>query len=175
MKQKPLDIDWMEVAKIGMPIVGPFIQAGMWYGFVNIDKRAQALGRLIAIAEVIPTVELNLPKGVVLASMYDYVDDAATLLLGLLEAVRDIPDKVKKEVEEAVNEIVSEVKEDIIPEGIDETKAVGDFQDCIAGFFRDTPSYLQNRLSKGIYITGCMVRKGYTQKYIGELIKRFID
>ena len=81
-KKKPIDINWTKVAELGMPVIGPFIQGALWYGFVNIDSRAQALGRLIAIAEIVP---------------------------------------------------------------------------------------------EGIYITGCMVRKGYTQKFVGELIKRFLD
>ena len=70
-RKKPIDIDWSKVAELSMPVIGPFVQGAMWYGFVNIDSRAQALGRLIAIAEIVPAVDLNLPKGVVLASLYD--------------------------------------------------------------------------------------------------------
>ena len=98
-------IDWVETAKLVMPIFQPFIQGVLWYSFANLDKRAQALSRFIAIAEVIPAVDLNLPKGVVLASMYDGVEDALEIWTTLIETLQEIPDKVK--------EIVKETKEDI--------------------------------------------------------------
>ena len=109
-KKEPIDIDWIEVAKIGMPIVGPFVQGAMWYGFANIDKRALALSRFIAIAEVIPAVDLNLPKGVVLASMYDGVEDALAIWSTLVETLQEIPDKVKELVEDTKEDI-----EELIP------------------------------------------------------------
>ena len=172
-RKKPIDIDWSKVAELSMPVIGPFVQGAMWYGFVNIDSRAQALGRLIAIAEIVPAVDLNLPKGVVLASLYDSTEDTLKIARDLVDAIVEIPDTVKEKIDQITDDLPS--KEDILPEGINEAKAVGDFQDCRNGYKRDTPSYLQNRVTEGIYISGCMVRKGYTQKYAGELIKRFLD
>ena len=172
-RKKPIDIDWSKVAELSMPVIGPFVQGALWYGFVNIDSRAQALGRLIAIAEIVPAVDLNLPKGVVLASLYDSTEDTLKIARDLVDAIIEIPDTVKEKIDQITEDLPT--KEDILPEGIDERKALGDFQDCRTGYQRDTPGYLRNRLTEGIYITGCMVRKGYTQKYVGELIKRFLD
>jgi len=173
MAKKPLEIDWSKVAELSMPVIGPFVQGGIWYGLINIDSRAQALGRLIAIAEIVPAVDLNLPKGVVLASLYDSTEDTLKIARDLVDAIIEIPDTVKEKIDQITEDLPS--KEDILPEGINEAKAVGDFQDCRNGYKRDTPALLQNRVTEGIYISGCMVRKGYTQKYVGELIKRYLD
>ena len=166
-RKKPIDIDWSKVAELSMPVIGPFVQGALWYGFVNIDSRAQALGRLI------PTIDLNVPAPVVLASLYDSTEDTLKIARDLVDAIVEIPDTVKEKIDQITDDLPS--KEDILPEGINEAKAVGDFQDCRNGYKRDTPSYLQNRVTEGIYISGCMVRKGYTQKYVGELIKRYLD
>ena len=83
-KQVVPDIDWSKVAELGFPVIAPFVQGGIWYGAMTIDKRAEALGRLIAIAEVIPAVDLNLPKGVVLASLYDSTADVHLVLLHII-------------------------------------------------------------------------------------------
>ena len=91
----------------------------------------------------------------------------------MVDAIIEIPDTVKEKIDQITEDLPS--KEDILPEGINEAKAVGDFQDCRNGYKRDTPALLQNRVTEGIYISGCMVRKGYTQKYVGELIKRYLD
>ena len=172
-RKKPIDIDWSKVAELSMPVIGPFVQGAMWYGFVNIDSRAQALGRLIAIAEIVPAVDLNLPKGVVLASLYDSTEDTLEIAKDLVDAIIEIPDTVKEKINEITEDLPS--KEDIMPEGIDAREALADFNDCRNGYKRDTPSLLQNRVTEGVYISGCMVRKGYTQKFVGEMIKRYLD
>ena len=173
MAKKPLEIDWSKVAELSMPVIGPFVQGGIWYGLINIDSRAQALGRLIAIAEIVPAVDLNLPKGVVLASLYDSTEDTLEIAKDLVDAIIEIPDTVKEKINEITEDLPS--KEDITPEGIDARQALDDFQDCRNGYKRDTPRLLQNRVTEGVYISGCMVRKGYTQKFVGEMIKRYLD
>jgi len=169
-------IDWVETAKLVMPIFQPFIQGVLWYSFANLDKRAQALSRFIAIAEVIPAVDLNLPKGVVLASMYDGVEDALEIWTTLIETLQEIPDKVKeivKETKEDIEELIP-TKEDILPGPIDKQKFLADYGDCLNGYNRDTPSYLKNDYSKQLYIQGCLIRKGYGIKFIKQAIRDFL-
>ena len=169
-------IDWLETVKLVMPIFQPFIQGILWYGFSNFDKRAQALSRFIAIAEVIPAVDLNLPKGVVLASMYDGVEDALAIWSTLVETLQDIPDKVKEIVKETKEEIIDIIptKEDILPDPIDKQKFLADYGDCLNGYNRDTPGYLKNDYSKQLYIQGCLIRKGYGLKFIKQAIRDFL-
>jgi len=173
-------IDWIETVKVVMPIFQPFIQGVLWYGFTNFDKRAQALSRFIAIAEVIPAVDLNLPKGVVLASMYDGVEDALAIWSTLVETLQDIPDAVKdivKETKEDIIEIIptkEDIVEEILPDEIDKVKFLADYGDCLNGYNRDTPGYLKNDYTKQIYIQGCLIRKGYALKIIKQAIRDFL-
>jgi len=156
-------IDWLETAKIVMPIVQPFVQGGIWYAFTNFDKRAQALSRFIAIAEVIPAVDLNLPRGVVLASMYDGIEDALKIWAQLVDAIAEIPQAVKELVDETVEKIEEIVpdKEDVV-EGTQE--ASHEFQGAIA----DCKANAQRELGWAAYpllgapwIVGCMLQKGF--------------
>ena len=169
-KQVVPDIDWSKVAELGFPVIAPFVQGGIWYGAMTIDKRAEALGRLIAIAEVIPAVDLNLPKGVVLASLYDSTADTIKLLMDLVDAISEIPDSVK----ETLKEIKDDVTPDFLEEDLDPVKALGDVQDCKQAFKDATPSFLRNRVTESAYITQCLIRKGYGQKLIAELIRKYV-
>ena len=40
----------------------PFIQGIVWVGLSKVDKRINALNNLIAVAEIVPTIDLGLPK-----------------------------------------------------------------------------------------------------------------
>ena len=79
-------------------------------GFSKIDKKADAVSKLIAIAEPIPTLDLNLPRPVVLASLYHSVDEALDVLNDVIDFMKDLDipsadeiiDKVKDEVKEEV-------------------------------------------------------------------------
>jgi len=155
-------IDWLETVKIVMPIVQPFVQGALWYGFTNFDKRAQALSRFIAIAEVIPAVDLNLPQGVVLASMYDGVEDALAIWTTLVETLQEIPDKVKeivKDTKEDIEELIPD-KDDIL-DPIRENDQVQAIGACIAN--------AKKHLGWGVYtpvgyawIVSCMAQKGFS-------------
>ena len=116
MKKKPLDFlnepQTVKMAELILPMVIPFIQALIWYGFTKIDKRANALNNLIALGEIIPAVDLGLPKGVVLAALYDKTEDSLNLINDLVQSLQELPNKVK----EKVGEIVKETKEEITPD-----------------------------------------------------------
>ena len=133
------NVDFTRVMQILIPILQPVIIGGLWLGLSKIDSRASALSALITICEPIPTMDLNLPPPVVLASMYHSVD------------------------------------EEILPEKLDPQDIVSDYQDCVNGYERDTPKILQNRVSKGLYLQGCLLRKGYAQKVVLEYIRKALD
>ena len=162
------NVDFTRVLQITVPILQPVIIGGLWLMISRLDKRADALSALITICEPIPTIDLNLPPPVVLASMYHSVDELADVIEEVIEALRnlDIP---------STEEIVRKVKEEILPEKLDPQDIISDYRDCENGYKRDTPNWLQNKVSKGIYIQGCLIRKGYTQKIVLEYIRKTLE
>ena len=162
------NVDFTRVMQIMIPILQPVIIGGLWLGLSKIDKRASALSALITIAEPIPTMDLNLPPAVVLASMYHSVDELADIIEEVIQAIKDL-DLPNTE------EIVEKVKEEILPEKLDPKEILSDFQDCVNGYERDTPNLLKGKTAKGIYIQGCLLRKGYAQKAILEYIRDKLD
>lgn len=162
------NVDFTRIMQILIPILQPVIIGGLWLGLSKIDKRASALSALITICEPIPTIDLNLPPPVVLASMYHSVDELADVIEEVIEALRnlDIPN---------TEEIVKKVKEEILPEKVDPKEVLTDFQDCVAGYERDTPNFLKSKTAKGLYIQGCLLRKGYAQKAIKEAIRDYLS
>ena len=161
------NVDFTRVMQILIPILQPVMIGGLWLLISRLDKRADALSKLIAIAEPIPTVDLNIPKPVVLASLYHSVDELADVLGDVLEFLQnlDVP---------SAEEIVEKVKEELLPEKIDPKEVLTDFQNCVAGYERDTPNFLKSKTAKGLYIQGCLLRKGYAQKAIKEIIRDYL-
>ena len=151
------DIDWTKAAEIGMPVIAPFIQGGLWYGAMFIDKRAKALGRVVAIAEIIPAVDLNLPKGVVLATLYDSTSDTIKLLMDFVDAIQEIPDTVKTTLEE--------IKEDIVPEAPFKEEShqfQNAFADCVSNARKELGDGWKFNALSGPWVVSCMLQKGYT-------------
>lgn len=70
------NIDWNRVVLTIIPILQPILIFGGWLVFSRMDKRADALSKLIAVTEPIPAVDLNLPSAVVLASLYHSLEEA---------------------------------------------------------------------------------------------------
>ena len=106
IEEIPWDIILPEVVKA----FTPFIQGITWYGFNKLDSRARAVSRLIAIAEPIPTIDLNVPRPVALASMYLFADE----VLDVLDEVRDflgIGGKVKDIIADTKEFFETEVQE----------------------------------------------------------------
>jgi len=166
-------IDWVETVKVVMPIFQPFVQGALWYAFTNLDKRAQALSRFIAIAEVIPAVDLNLPKGVVLASMYDGIEDALAIWTTLIDTLQNIPEQVKeliKETKEDIEELIPD-KEDIL-EPVEE--ASHQFQtalaDCVANAKANLKYGTYYTPAGPLWIVSCMTQKGFNinLKYVKD-------
>ena len=63
------------------------------------------MNNLIAIGEVIPAIDLGLPKGVVLGALYDKTGDSMKIIAKLVDALRDIPDDVKDFIDKKQEEV----------------------------------------------------------------------
>ena len=106
------NIDWTRLVQI----LSLLIVFGAWLLFSKFDKRADAVSKLIAIAEPIPTIDLNVPKPVVLASLYHALDQALDILEDVIEFLQDVNvpsaeeiiEEIKKEGEEAVEKTKEE-------------------------------------------------------------------
>mgnify|MGYP003674346439 CR=1 FL=1 len=161
------NIDWTRTFQIIVPILQPVIIGGLWLAFAKFDKRADAVSKFIAIAESIPTIDLNLPTPVVLASLYHSIDEALEVLEEVIQRLKDfeIP---------TTEDIVKKVKEEILPDPIDKPKLISDFQDCVNGYERDTYEWLKSPTTKALYVNGCLIRKGYTSKIIKEAIRDYL-
>ena len=83
------NIDWNRLLFTVIPLLKPFIIFGSWVIFARINTKASVTSKLIAIAEVIPTIDLGVPREIVLASLYDFTDDTLDLLDAIAETILD--------------------------------------------------------------------------------------
>jgi len=105
-KEIMANIDWTRL----VPILQPLIIFGLWILFSKVDKRADAVSKLIAIVEPIPTIDLNVPRPVVLASLYHSMEDALEMLEALAEWAGDLPDLVAQLIQGLKADITPDVK-----------------------------------------------------------------
>ena len=105
------NIDWTRL----VPILSPLIVFGAWLLFSKFDKRADAVSKLIAVAEPIPAIDLNVPKPVVLASLYHSLDQALDILEDVIEFLQGIEIPSAKEIiDDIKDEITEETKEEAV-------------------------------------------------------------
>jgi len=162
------NIDWTQWMQVIIPVMQPIIIFGAWLGLSKIDNRADLVSKIIAIAEPIPTLDLNVPRPVVLASIYHSVDETLDILEALMDLLEDIPglasDKVQKLKEEILGPLAGE--------GItDEAKFLSDFAECKKSA-KITLGFLYNKFTAWPWITACLVSKGYTRKIIEERVRK---
>ena len=93
----------------------PFIQGITWLGISKVDKRISAMNNLIAVAEIVPGIDLGLPKGIVLAAMYDKTDEALDMINQLAQALGDLPGNLKQFIQDQVDEAKTEIEEVLEP------------------------------------------------------------
>jgi len=105
------EIPWEVVIPATIQAFTPFIQGITWLAISKIDKRISAMNNLIAIAEIVPTIDLGLPKGIVLAAMYDKTDEALDMINQLAQAVGDLPGNLKQFIQDQVDEAKTEIEE----------------------------------------------------------------
>tara|TARA_Y100000296_G_scaffold68632_1_gene81912 strand:+ start:49 stop:480 length:432 start_codon:yes stop_codon:yes gene_type:complete len=109
-KELMSNIDWTRL----VPILSPLIIFGAWLLFSKLDKRADAVSKLIAIAEPIPTIDLNVPRPVILASLYHSMEDALAMLDALAQALEDLPGIVSDKLQDLINQVKEEVEETFV-------------------------------------------------------------
>ena len=85
-KKREDDVPWEAIARAIAPIVAPIILSVLWVGLTKVDKKIDWLSNMIAVAEILPTVDLNIPQGVVLGSMYSSAEDVQKILTAVVEA-----------------------------------------------------------------------------------------
>ena len=108
-------IKWNRIIPPLVSVLQPVILFGLWLGFSKIDKRADAVSKLIALAEPIPAIDLNVPKPVVLASLYHSLDQALDILEDVIEFLQGIEIPSAKEIiDEIKEEVVEETKEEAV-------------------------------------------------------------
>ena len=104
------NIDWTRL----VPILQPLIIFGAWLIFSKLDKRADAVSKLIAIAEPIPALDLNVPKPVVLASLYHSMEDALVMMDALAQALEDLPGVVSDKLQDLIKGVKEEIEETFV-------------------------------------------------------------
>jgi len=162
-KVTPKDIPWDIIIPEVVKAFTPFIQGVTWLAISKVDKKAEALNNLIAIAEIIPAIDLGLPRGIVLAAMYDKTDEALDMINFLSQALITLPENLKL----FIQTMVDEAKKDITETFVDPvTEASSDFQnairDCRSNAKKVIPGGdLGYRLGGAFWITSCMAQKGY--------------
>ena len=119
------NIDWTRL----VPILQPLIIFGAWVIFSKLDKRADAVSKLIAIAEPIPAIDLNVPKPVVLASLYHSMEDALAMLDALAQALEDLPGIVSDKLQDLINQVKEEVEETFVEPITEKQKCHGGRRD----------------------------------------------
>jgi hypothetical protein len=103
------NIDWNRLLFTVIPLLKPFIIFGAWVIFARMNTKASVTSKLIAIAEVIPAVDLGVPKEIVLASLYDFTDDTIDLLNAIVETVLDpVGIQATKDALNAIKELALE-------------------------------------------------------------------
>jgi len=156
------EINWELITPELIKVFTPFIQAIAWLGLSKFDKRVNAMNNLIAIAEVVPAVDLNLPRGIVLAAMYDKTTDALKMMADLLDVLEDIPENLKNLIKDMIEESKEAVTGILDPV----TEASHDFQTALGDCKSNAQGYLgtgyRYRTLGGLWIISCMAQKGYS-------------
>ena len=157
-------IKWNRIIPPLVSVLQPVIIFSLWLGFAKMDKRADAVAKLIAIAEPLPfEIDLNVPQPVVLASLYHSVDEVIPVLEDILTYLQDL------EVPSAYK-IIDDIKTDLKETYVDPvTEASHDFQTALkecTHSARRVPTLTLKLLA----IQTCMVAKGFslTTDYIKD-------
>jgi hypothetical protein len=163
-------IDWNRYLPGLISIMQPIVIFGSWLAFSKFDSRADAVSKLIALAEPIPTIDLNVPKPVVLASLYHSTDEALKILSDVIAFLKDVDipsaddiiQEIKDEIKDPIVEVVEDVLEPTSPE----------FQTSLANCVISAKKNLGAAywILGPAYILQCMLQKGFkvSLNYIKE-------
>jgi len=84
---------------IPLILSNPLFQTFLWLEFSKRNENANLLNNLIATAEIVPAIDLNLPQGVVLGAMLDKTEDSIALWNDIKDWIFDfsLPELPSKE------------------------------------------------------------------------------
>lgn len=154
------NVNWTRWFQVIVPLMQPIVIFGAWLGFAKFDRRADAVSKLIALAEPIPTIDLNVPKPVVLASLYHSTDAALAILNDVITFFKEleIPSapEIIDEIKEEIKEEVFEGVEEVLPESPAFKTALAN---CVMNAKKNLP-YGSYYLLGPAWIANCMYRKG---------------
>ena len=154
-------IKWNRFIPPMVSVLQPVIIGGLWLVACRFDKKADATAKFIAIAETIPTIDLNIPRPVALASIYHTVDETMDVLKEVIEWIKDLEvptaEDIIDEVKEEITEPIAEVVDDILPDNVAFKTA---FANCIMNAKNSLPfgSYY---ILGPTWIASCMLQKGW--------------
>ena len=154
-------VEWNRIIPPLVSVLQPVIIGGLWLGACRFDKRADATAKFIAIAETIPTIDLNIPRPVVLASLYHTIDETFDVLQEVIEWIKDLEvptaEDIIDEVKEQITDPVAETVDDFLPDDPAFKQALAD---CVMNA-KDTLGWGYWILGP-TWIQGCMLKKGFS-------------
>ena len=168
------EIEWSKWLEILIPTLSPLLIAIAWVMLSKFDKKVETLNSLIAIAEVVPSVDIGLPKGVVLGALYDKGDEAIATMVAIMEGIEGIPGFVTEQLEAIKLLLIQQALEtdgfDIDPRdygwppddppGTEPPDSV--VKECIDQAAKDLGiAYYFPGLAPA-WVLSCLIRKGYT-------------
>ena len=156
------NIDWTRWFQVIIPVMQPIVIFGSWLAFAKFDKRADAVSKLIALAEPIPAIDLNVPKPVVLASLFHSTDEALQILGDVIEFLQDIEIPSAEKIIDGIKEEVKEVIPGADLDYSQKQQLLADHNACkkYADLFP---------IGGSLAYAGCMIRKGWSSDAWGEL------
>jgi len=156
------NVDFTRWLQALIPVMQPIIIFGAWLGFSMIDKKASAVSKLIAICEPIPTIDLNVPRPVVLASLYHSTDEALKILKDVIQYFEDLEIPTAEDIIEDIKEEIKEVIPGAELDLSQKQQLLADHNECkkYADLFP---------IGGGLAYAGCMIRKGWSSDAWGEL------
>ena len=101
------NIDYNRLILTVIPLLQPFIIFGAWLTFARMNTKASIVSKIIAIAEPIPTLDLNVPKEVVLASLFDFTEDALPIVEKIIYTLVDVTAETKETIDNLKKGIIT--------------------------------------------------------------------
>ena len=114
LKDLAKNIDFNRLVLTVIPLLQPFIIFGAWLTFARINTKASIVSKFIAIAEPIPTIDLNLPKPVVLASLFDFTEDALVIIQKVIDNTIDLPANIKNDFDKDIEILQRKTEETFV-------------------------------------------------------------
>ena len=160
-QQLMANIDWTRWFQVIIPVMQPIVIFGSWLAFSKFDKRADAVSKLIALAEPIPAIDLNVPKPVVLASLFHSTDEALKILEEVITFLKDMEIPSAPEIIEGIKDGITEPIAGAVEEALPDDPAFKQaLADCVMNAKKNLPFGSYYIFGVG-WIVSCMAQKGF--------------